>query len=76
MKLGEWMDANPQGNMTGLRLAGPTGDPWTLAHAWRVGTEEPPQVGMFLHEGDATSGDCKTVFTSWDAWREWTVREP
>lgn len=61
--------------MKGLRLTGPTGDPFTLAHVWRVGDGEPPRVGMFLHYGDATEGECKTVFTSWDEWQDaWTVR--
>ena len=75
MTLREWCDAHPHANMKGLRLAGPTGDSFTLAHAWRVGTEEPPRVGMFLHEGNATSGVCRTVFTTWEAWMDdWTVR--
>lgn len=75
MTLREWCDAHPQTPMKGLRLTGPTGDPFTLAHVWRVGDGEPPRVGMFLHYGDATEGECKTVFTSWDEWQDaWTVR--
>lgn len=76
MRLREWCDAHPRGEMKGLRLAGPTGDPFTLAHAWRVGeADDPVRIGMFLHEGDATEGECRTVFTTWPEWMDtWTVR--
>lgn len=72
----EWADAHPGTNMKYLKIAGPTGDHWRLAHAWRVGTDEPPQLGLFLYYGDATEGECKTVFTSYEAFmRDWTIRE-
>ena len=62
--------------MSGLRLTSPTGEPFTMRHGWRVGTDEPPRIGLFLFPGDATSGTVKTVFTSYDDFMDnWKVRE-
>lgn len=79
MTLREWTETNPGRDMKGLRLSGPTGDPWTLAHAWRIGEAMPEtdafKIGLFLHEGDATEGTVTTVFTEWGSWLDtWTVR--
>ena len=76
MTVREWAAAAADGtDMKYMKLTSPVGDEFRLAHAWRVGNDDPPQLGLFLYFGDATEGECKTVFTSYDSFMDdWSVR--
>lgn len=75
MTLREWADAHRNTEMKGLRLTSPDGERFRLAHAWRIGEGDPALIGMFLHDGDATEGECKFRRIPYDSWMDgWTVR--